>query len=156
MTSQTLRSLAKAGRIYPDTLIRKEGSTKTMPAGKIKGLLTDSDQAHNTIRQKALDEEDTMKDVVACRHCNKEVARTASVCPHCGGDNPGITREIAKTARKIQEQITAIIGIGIIVILILSLMMARSMCKTGDELQRLGRELMESGEKMQKEANKLK
>ncbi len=39
VTSQTLRSLAEAGRIYPDTPIRKEGMTKAVPAGKIKGLL---------------------------------------------------------------------------------------------------------------------
>ena len=44
ITSQTLRSLAEAGRIYPDTPIRKEGMTKTVPAGKIKGLLRHSAQ----------------------------------------------------------------------------------------------------------------
>jgi len=44
MTSQTLRSLAEAGRIYPDTPIRKEGMTKTVQASKIKGLLKLSTQ----------------------------------------------------------------------------------------------------------------
>ena len=46
ITSQTLRSLAEAGRIYPDTPIRKEGMTRTVPAGKIKGLLKHSAQTH--------------------------------------------------------------------------------------------------------------
>ena len=45
MTSQTLRSLAEAGRIYPDTPIRKEGMTKTIQASKIKGLLNQNVQA---------------------------------------------------------------------------------------------------------------
>jgi hypothetical protein len=45
ITSQTLRSLAEAGRIYPDTPIRKEGMTKTVQASKIKGLLNQNIQA---------------------------------------------------------------------------------------------------------------
>jgi hypothetical protein len=45
-TSQTLRSLAETKRIFPDTQIRKEGMTTSIPAHKIKGLLTDSGQPH--------------------------------------------------------------------------------------------------------------
>jgi hypothetical protein len=46
MTSQTLRTLAEVGRIYPDTLIRKEGMAKSVPASKIKGLLINNAQEH--------------------------------------------------------------------------------------------------------------
>ena len=90
-----------------------------------------------------------MKDVVACRHCEKEVARTASKCPHCGGDNPGLTRPQAKAV----NTIATVFGI---VILVLSLMLARSCCTAGDELEKAGRDLMKAGEEMKKAAEKLK
>ncbi len=46
MSSQTLRCLAEAGKIYPDTPIRKEGGTKSVPACKVKGLLKNYTQTH--------------------------------------------------------------------------------------------------------------
>jgi len=51
MTSRTLRDLAEAGKINPDTAIRKEGMTKTVPASKIKGLLKHHTQTHITGNQ---------------------------------------------------------------------------------------------------------
>lgn len=42
LTSQTLRCLAEAGRIHPDTPIRKEGMMNPVPASRVKGLLTHS------------------------------------------------------------------------------------------------------------------
>lgn len=90
------------------------------------------------------EKENTMKDVTACRHCKKEVARTADKCPHCGGDNPGFTKKQA-------ESVNAITTIVTIVLLVIVLMWARSCWKAGDELEKAGRELMDAAEEMRKD-----
>lgn len=46
MTSQNLRDLAEAGKIHPDTPIRKEGMAKAVPASKVRGLLQHPPQTH--------------------------------------------------------------------------------------------------------------
>lgn len=46
LTSQTLWILVEAGKIHPDSLIRKDGMTKAIPAIKIKGLLKEITQAN--------------------------------------------------------------------------------------------------------------
>jgi hypothetical protein len=61
MTSQTLRSLAEAGRISPDTPIRKEGMSNTVPASKIKGLLKQSTQKHITAGQVRSDNKSSIR-----------------------------------------------------------------------------------------------
>ena len=57
VTPQTLRILAKAGSISFNTLISKEGITTSVPAGKIKGLFTDSGQTHTTESQLVPDQQ---------------------------------------------------------------------------------------------------
>jgi hypothetical protein len=48
MTSQNLRDLAEAGKIDPDTPIRKEGMAKAIPARRVRGLLQYPPQTHIT------------------------------------------------------------------------------------------------------------
>jgi hypothetical protein len=57
MTSQNLRDLAEAGKINPDTPIRKEGMAKAIPASKVRGLLQHPPQTHITESQTKADSE---------------------------------------------------------------------------------------------------
>ena len=54
LTSQTLLILVKTGKIFPDTQIRKEGMTKTVPASKVKGLLGDPAKSNNMAESPAI------------------------------------------------------------------------------------------------------
>jgi hypothetical protein len=57
MTSQNLRDLAEAGKIHPDTPIRKEGMAKAIPASKVRGLLQHPPQTYITESQRRADTE---------------------------------------------------------------------------------------------------
>ncbi|MCX5805222.1 MAG: hypothetical protein NT010_04010 [Proteobacteria bacterium] len=91
-----------------------------------------------------------MKNVTHCRHCEKEVAISAEKCPHCGGDSPGLTKEQADAAIAIQQRGGCLVLVVGIVMLVVIIMFARSCWKTGDELERIGKDLMKSTEEMKK------
>jgi hypothetical protein len=98
ITSQTLRSLAEGGRIYPDTPIRKEGMMKTVPAGKIRGLLRNSAQLSPSGSQEKLHATPSSRTSHENRPFPKE--RMINEKPTVSPNNPRAENTVLKIANK--------------------------------------------------------
>jgi hypothetical protein len=77
--------------------------------------------------------------LTTCRHCQKEVAKTAEKCPHCGGDHPGLSNNAVG--------LITLIAIGLAIYFVFSM---RSCAK---DVEHSAIELKESAEQAQKSLN---